>query len=253
VLPPFRPRRYGALFALGSGATRQRRRGALLPLNAKGPVTDTRRSIDLAPWFEPIEDAVDELNVECAVIANGRLIFCSAATRAGNQRCGEAAVRSRPGRTGGRLHERTAVRFGARRFGPSSGWAGARLNQAERIAALAAMQRPRVIAALYRQLPMQTWRKMGSKKRTLILVGRNADQRPSRTQALTTTAARVLFLRPIFFRYANDEDVALTAADACTAGNSTVTCVPPSTSVLNTPSSCAVIVLISCKPSELPG
>jgi len=73
LLPPFRSCRHGALFALGSGSTQKRRRGVLLPLNAKGLVTDTPRLIDLAPWFEPIEDVIGELNIEGAVIANGRL------------------------------------------------------------------------------------------------------------------------------------------------------------------------------------
>lgn len=73
LLPPFQSCRHGALFALGSGSTEKRRRGVLLPLNAAGRVTDKPRTIDLAPWFEPIEDVVGELNIEGAVIANGRL------------------------------------------------------------------------------------------------------------------------------------------------------------------------------------
>jgi hypothetical protein len=73
LLPSFRTCRHGALFALGSGSTKKRRRGVLLPLNAKGLVTDSPRVIDLAPWFEPIEDAIGELNIEGAVIANGHL------------------------------------------------------------------------------------------------------------------------------------------------------------------------------------
>jgi hypothetical protein len=73
LLPPLRTCRHGALFALGSGSTNKRRRGVLLPLNAKGLATELPRIIDLAPWFEPIEDNVGELNIEGAVIANGKL------------------------------------------------------------------------------------------------------------------------------------------------------------------------------------
>jgi hypothetical protein len=72
VLPSFRGCRHGALFALGSGSTKKRKRGVLLPLNARGQV-GTPRLIDVAPWFKPIEDAVGELNIEGAFIANGRL------------------------------------------------------------------------------------------------------------------------------------------------------------------------------------
>lgn len=88
LLPPFRSCRNGALFAFGSGSKKTRTRGVLLPLNAKGVVSDAPRLIDLSPWFEPIESSVGELNIEGAVIANGRLNFL----QRGNKGAGVNAV-----------------------------------------------------------------------------------------------------------------------------------------------------------------
>ena len=61
-----------ALLALGSGSTVQRRRGALVPLGPDGE-PGLARAIDLAPLFARLDEELDELNIEGAVLAGDAL------------------------------------------------------------------------------------------------------------------------------------------------------------------------------------
>lgn len=72
-LPPFAGHPGGALLALASGSTRNRRSGALLSLEANGAVIDTPHLIDCSGLFETLEHLVPALNIEGAVVVDERL------------------------------------------------------------------------------------------------------------------------------------------------------------------------------------
>lgn len=63
----------GALLALGSGSRENRRRGALLRLDAGGAVSGPARVLDLAPILAPLAGIFPDLNIEGAVIAGDEL------------------------------------------------------------------------------------------------------------------------------------------------------------------------------------
>ena len=65
-LPPFGDCPNGALLALGSGSERNRRRGALLRLDAGGAIDGTPRVIDVSGLFEALERRFPALNIEGA-------------------------------------------------------------------------------------------------------------------------------------------------------------------------------------------
>lgn len=72
-LPPFPAYPAGALLALGSGSTPNRRSGALLSLDAHGAILGAPRSIDLSGVFEMLERRFPALNIEGAVAVGDRL------------------------------------------------------------------------------------------------------------------------------------------------------------------------------------
>lgn len=72
-LPPFGDCPHGALLALGSGSERNRRRGALLRLDAHGAVVGTPRIFDAARMFEGLDRHFPALNIEGAVAVGGEL------------------------------------------------------------------------------------------------------------------------------------------------------------------------------------
>jgi hypothetical protein len=63
-LPPLATHPHGALMALGSGSGTQRRRGALVPLDARGRARGAVTTIDAAPLFGVLEAELDDLNLE---------------------------------------------------------------------------------------------------------------------------------------------------------------------------------------------
>ncbi len=74
ALPPGPGHPHGALWAIGSGSRRARRRSAILAFDAAGALAQTARAIDLAPLHAAIEDALGETpNIEGAFIAGNRL------------------------------------------------------------------------------------------------------------------------------------------------------------------------------------
>jgi hypothetical protein len=72
-LPPFGDCSNGALLALGSGSERNRRRGALLRLDAGGGIDGAPRVIDVSRLFEALERRFPALNIEGAVAAGNEL------------------------------------------------------------------------------------------------------------------------------------------------------------------------------------
>jgi hypothetical protein len=72
-LPPLPGYPGGALLALASGSTRNRRTGALLSLDAHGAVMGTPRPIDLSSVFEMLDPQFPALNIEGAVVVADRL------------------------------------------------------------------------------------------------------------------------------------------------------------------------------------
>jgi hypothetical protein len=63
-LSPFGEISHGALLALGSGSRKQRRRGALLPLDAQGGIDGSVRLIDASPLYIRLDAQFDDLNLE---------------------------------------------------------------------------------------------------------------------------------------------------------------------------------------------
>ena len=72
-LPPSSDYPHGALFALGSGSTRDRRMGALLTLDAQGAPVGQPRAIDCSALLAPLADHFPSLNIEGAAVCDGEL------------------------------------------------------------------------------------------------------------------------------------------------------------------------------------
>ncbi len=87
-LPAFAEYSYGALFALGSGAKRNRRLGALLALDAQGAANDHPRVIDLAKLFSALGDHFPALNIEGGIVSGDELCLL----QRGNKRSGRNAL-----------------------------------------------------------------------------------------------------------------------------------------------------------------
>lgn len=71
LLPDLGGEAQATLLALGSGSTLGRQRGVLLGL-AQGSVP---RSIDLAPWYEPLREHFRDLNIEGGFLLDAELIL----------------------------------------------------------------------------------------------------------------------------------------------------------------------------------
>ncbi len=83
LLPPFPDHPHGALLAIGSGSRPARRKGVLLPLDARGRVAGAPREIRLATLLSAMEVRLGELNIEGAVIAGNRLILLQRGNKGG--------------------------------------------------------------------------------------------------------------------------------------------------------------------------
>jgi hypothetical protein len=73
LLPPHGNCPHGALLALGSGSRSNRRRAAMLKLDASGAVGETPAAVDLAPFFAPLDAVFAEVNIEGAVVSGAEL------------------------------------------------------------------------------------------------------------------------------------------------------------------------------------
>jgi len=80
-LPPFGDFPHGALMALGSGSEDNRRRGALLRLDARGGIAGAPRTIDVSPMFESLERRLPALNIEGAVAIGDELCLLQRANK----------------------------------------------------------------------------------------------------------------------------------------------------------------------------
>ena len=74
-LGPFAGHGVGALFALGSGSREVRQRAALLPLTESSVDAAAVRVLDASRLFEALAKEVDDVNVEGAVVIDGRLVL----------------------------------------------------------------------------------------------------------------------------------------------------------------------------------
>ena len=82
-LPPLPRCPGGALLTLGSGSRPNRRRGALLGLDAAGALLGQVKVIDLAPLYEPLGRRFDELNIEGALILDDDLMLLQRGNKGG--------------------------------------------------------------------------------------------------------------------------------------------------------------------------
>jgi hypothetical protein len=87
-LPPFGGYPHGALFAIGSGSKRKRRRGVLLALDAQGRAIDTPRIIDMESTFDALDENIDGINIEGGIINGDELQLL----QRGNKRNGHNAL-----------------------------------------------------------------------------------------------------------------------------------------------------------------
>ena len=60
-----------ALVALGSGSRPNRNTGVLIPLSADGAPMHAAQPFDLQPWYEPLRQALGEINIEGAMLLGG--------------------------------------------------------------------------------------------------------------------------------------------------------------------------------------
>ena len=88
LLPPFAGYPRGALFALGSGSTRERRRGALLALDARGEASSAARLCDLSNLFAALDERFTSANIEGAVVNGDELCLL----QRGNRRVVQNAI-----------------------------------------------------------------------------------------------------------------------------------------------------------------
>lgn len=80
-LPPVEGFRGGALLAMGSGSTLDRRRGALLRLGEDGGLLASPVTVELGPLYERLSSEVGELNVEGAAVRGGSLVLLQRGNR----------------------------------------------------------------------------------------------------------------------------------------------------------------------------
>ena len=83
LLPPSRAHRHGALLGLGSGSRDNRRRAALLGLDAGGAITGKPELLDLAPLYRRMEKTLGKLNIEGAMVQGEELLLFQRGNRKG--------------------------------------------------------------------------------------------------------------------------------------------------------------------------
>ena len=81
LVPAFGAYPHGALLALGSGSTRERRRGVLLALDSHGTVHDEPRVCDLSGLFAVLDARFDTPNIEGAFVSGGELCLLQRGNR----------------------------------------------------------------------------------------------------------------------------------------------------------------------------
>ncbi len=74
-IPPSKKYPYGALLALGSGSKKNRKQGAILPLDHNGELTHDLEIINLKALYNYIKGEIGKLNIEGSVIVNEDLVL----------------------------------------------------------------------------------------------------------------------------------------------------------------------------------
>jgi len=87
-LPACSSYEHGALLALGSGSTEQRKRGMLWPFNLQGELVSKPQLFDLQALYRPLESVFADLNIE-GVVVQGR---CLKLWQRGNNQHRKSAV-----------------------------------------------------------------------------------------------------------------------------------------------------------------
>lgn len=87
ALPAMPSAPHGALLALGSGSTKDRRTGALLPFDAAGELTGARL-VDLNPLYRALDPEFGALNIEGAALSGPSLLLL----QRGNDKTGQNAI-----------------------------------------------------------------------------------------------------------------------------------------------------------------
>jgi hypothetical protein len=83
LLPPMRGYRHGALLVLGSGSRGNRRRAALLQLDAEGALAGEPELLDLTPLYRALEARLPKLNIEGALVAGKDLLLFQRGNKGG--------------------------------------------------------------------------------------------------------------------------------------------------------------------------
>jgi hypothetical protein len=83
LLPPTRHYRHGALLVLGSGSRGNRRRAALLHLDADGALSGKPELLDLTPLYRPLEARLRKLNIEGALVLGQELLLFQRGNKGG--------------------------------------------------------------------------------------------------------------------------------------------------------------------------
>lgn len=85
LLAPFGEFRHGALFAVGSGSSDKRLRGALIPLGSDGHPVDAARPVDLSELYKGLSKQVPHLNIEGCAATEDRLYLAQRGNGEGAQ------------------------------------------------------------------------------------------------------------------------------------------------------------------------
>lgn len=89
LLPPTRAYRHGALLVLGSGSHGNRRRAALVHLDADGAIVGLGAGggkpdvLDLTPLYRPLEASLQKLNIEGALVCGQDLLLFQRGNKGG--------------------------------------------------------------------------------------------------------------------------------------------------------------------------
>jgi hypothetical protein len=75
LIPPSKKYPFGALLALGSGSKKNRKHGAILPLDHTGDIKSKLEIIKLEKLYDYLKEEIGKLNIEGAVIMNENLVL----------------------------------------------------------------------------------------------------------------------------------------------------------------------------------
>ena len=79
LLPAFNGSAHSALVAFGSGSRPNRDLGVVIPLSARGEPSTRVQRFDLKPLYEPLREALGEINIEGAMLLGDELVLLNRA------------------------------------------------------------------------------------------------------------------------------------------------------------------------------